>query len=344
MRTFVCVIIASLIALCTSPLPAGAWGSDGHHLINGVAARALPDSVPAFVRTADAAVEIETLGAEADRLRNAGVPMDADNDPAHFLDLGDDGTVAGVVPLAHLPPNREAYDTALRQGQPVGGRAPDQYVVGYLPYAMIDGWEQVAKDFAIWRVDRAGETRGATPADRAYFAHDRLLRETLAIRDIGYWGHFIGDASQPLHVTVHYNGWGDYPNPQNFTQSKKIHAKFETACVEAYATAPAIASRLTPYVPAGQNFADRVAAYLLATSVNVPAVYTFEAQGAFDSGSPAAVNFMLDRLAAAAQFLRDSIADAYTASADLRVGYPGISVRDVESGAVVPTREAAAGG
>jgi hypothetical protein len=344
MRTLVSMLVASFVALAGAPLPAGAWGSTGHHVINGVAAGALPASVPAFVRTPEAVAEIMTLGTEADRLKGAGAMWDADYDPGHYLDLGDDGTIAGVVALAQLPPTREAYDTAVRRGQPLDGHAPDQYAVGYLPYSIVDGWEQVVKDFAIWRVDRAGETRGATAADRAYFARDRVLREALTVRDIGYWGHFIGDGSQPLHVSVHYNGWGNYPNPQNFTQSKQIHAKFETAFVDAHVDMAGVASRLKPYVPSTQNFTDRVATYLQTTASFVPAVYTFEAQGAIDSGSPAAVSFMLDRLAAAAQFLRDATADAYAASADGRVGYPGISVRDVESGAVVPTEQAAAGG
>jgi hypothetical protein len=42
--------------------------------------------------------------------------------------------------------------------------------------------------------------------------------------------------------------------------------------------------------------------------------------------------------------LRDLIADAYAASADEKVGYPGISVRDVENGAIVPTPASATGG
>ena len=28
----------------------------------------------------------------------------------------------------------------------------DSYHAGYLPYSIVDGWEQLAKDFAYWRV------------------------------------------------------------------------------------------------------------------------------------------------------------------------------------------------
>jgi hypothetical protein len=47
---------------------------------------------------------------------------------------------------------------------------------------------------------------------------------------------------------------------------------------------------------------------------------------------------VLERLAAGAAELRDLIVDAWAASADEKIGYPGISVHDVENGTVVPTR------
>jgi hypothetical protein len=303
--------------LLAMPPPAGAWGAEGHLIINGDAARALPDSVPAFVRTPAAVAEIEALGPEADRLRDAGAPRDNDRDPAHFLDLDDDGTVAGAVPLANLPLSREAFDTALRGGHPIDGHPADQYKTGFLPYSIIDGWEQIVKDFAIWRVDTYGEAHATDPATRAAFGADRRLREILTLRDIGYWGHFVGDGSQPLHVSVHYNGWGNYPNPHGYT----------------HATPALVQSRIGPYVPSTKPFPARVSAYLQATADGVPMLYQLEGAGAFDAGTPAAVNFVLDRLAAGAQMMRDSIADAYVAAADMRVGYPGALVRDVESGA-----------
>jgi hypothetical protein len=58
-----------------------------------------------------------------------------------------------------------------------------------------------------------GAETATTPEERAWFEADRRLREKLTIRDIGIWSHYVGDASQPMHVSVHFNGWGDYPNP-----------------------------------------------------------------------------------------------------------------------------------
>lgn len=331
MRTaFVAFVVLALTF--ARPLPSSAWGATGHRMINAVAAQTLPATMPDFLRAPDAVAEIRTLGPEADRVRSSGQPRDADDDQAHFLDLEDDGTIAGVVPLLQLPPSREAYDAAVRKGRPINGHAPDQYTAGYLPYEIADGWELTVKDFAIWRFDTYAEEHATTDADKIYFGTDRRLREVLTLRDIGYWGHFVADGSQPLHVTVHYNGWGDYPNPSNWSQSKQIHAKFESKFVDAHATEALVLAKVGTYVPSTVPILMRTSAYLKTTASFVPSVYRLEAAGALDAGTPEAVTFVLDRLAAGATAMRDMIVDAYTASSDMKVGYPGVTVRDLEAG------------
>lgn len=327
--------LAVLLAFGTGVPSARAWGAQGHHIISGVAAAALPDTVPAFVRTPEAIAQIRALGTEADRLRLAGSAYDAAFDPAHFLDVDDDGTIAGAVPLANLPATRELYDTALRGGgRPIEGRPATQYVLGYLPYEIIEGWQRIVQNFAIWRVDRYGEAHAESPAARAIYAADRQLRETLTLRDIGYWSHFVADGSQPLHLSVHYNGWGDYPNPQGYSNSKTIHARFENEFVSGRASEALVAPRIGVYAPSSVPFAARVGAYLRTTNAGVPAVYRFEAVAPYPNAGPAAVEFMLERLAAGASAMRDWIVDAYLASPDQKVGIPAVLVRDVERGAV----------
>lgn len=328
-RTFVPTIV---LLLCAQASPVLAWGALGHRLVSRVAAEQLPPSLPPFVRSADAVAEISALGPEADRLKGSGKTWDADADKGHFVDASDDGTIAGAVSLGALPVSREAYDTALRKA------GTDQYRAGYVPYEIIDGYEQLVTDFAYWRADAAGEQRGVTPEDRAYFALDRRLRETLTLRDIGYWSHFVADASQPLHASVHYNGWGDYPNPKNYSTSHTIHARFETALVNAVATDSLVTARIKPYVPSSDPIEQRVGAYLQATLANVPRVYDIEAAGGIDARSPDATSLVLDRLAAGATMLRDLTADAWAASSTQQIGYPRVSVGDIESGKVPLTK------
>src|SRR4029453_3498328 len=79
-----------------------AWGATGHEWVSGIAIEKLPDTVPEFVRTPEAAAEIAVMGRELDRSKGGGKAHDAERDPGHYVDLADDGSVEGVLPLAQL--------------------------------------------------------------------------------------------------------------------------------------------------------------------------------------------------------------------------------------------------
>jgi hypothetical protein len=334
MRIFTGSIVAlALVAPCATP--AFAWGGTGHILISRAGALAFPDTLPAFLRTPDAIDEISTLGPELDRSKDAGFSHDHDLDPGHFADIGDDGKIFGID-LAALPKDREAYDTALRAA------GSDEYKAGYLPYSLIDGWQQIAKDFAIWRIDDAGEKRAQSADDKAWFARDRAIRETLTIRDVGVWSHYVGDASQPLHVTTHYNGWGDGANPNGYSTSHTLHADFEGAFVRAHAKLAAVTAHMHPLVASDAPIATLVDTYLMATVSNVVPLYEMDKRGGFANGTPAAIDFVDARLADGASELRDLVVDAWSASANVKVGYPNaITPAQVDSGSAVPMRTSA---
>jgi len=320
------------------PHAAFAWGYVGHTMINRLAAETLPENLPAFVRTPDAIAEISNLGPEEDRIKGAGRSWDDDNDPGHYLDIGDDGMVAGVVHLDALPRDMQAYGDALAKA----GTNP--YRMGYIPYTIMDGFERVRQDFAIWRVDDYLSTHAATQAARDEFAKDRALREVLTLRDIGDWGHFVGDGSQPLHITVHFNGWGNYPNPNNYT-TEHIHSPFETAFVNAYAkiadvraAMPMVKLGIPDHLLSQDEIGTLVGGYLLETSKQVEPLYKLWAAQAFQHGSPDAVKFTDAQLARGASMLRQLIFLAYENSLYASFGYPEVPVRDILSGKVVPTQ------
>jgi hypothetical protein len=175
--------LAALVLAASAPTNSWAWGATGHEGISGIAIEKLPDSVPVFVRTPEAAADIAVMGRELDRSKGAGKIHDAERDPGHYVDLGDNGEVMGVIPLDKLPPTREAYDTELR------AKGFTQYKAGYLPYSIADGWQQIRKDFAYWRALTKGIETAATPEERAWFEADRHLREKLTIHGIGIWSH-----------------------------------------------------------------------------------------------------------------------------------------------------------
>ena len=119
-----------------------AWGATGHRLIGQAAAAALPPELPAFLHTPRAIEDLGELAREPDRWKGSGKTHDSARDPGHFVDIDDNGKVLGGPALDALPATRADYDAALRA---VGS---DSYRAGYLPYSIIDGWQQLAKDFA----------------------------------------------------------------------------------------------------------------------------------------------------------------------------------------------------
>lgn len=313
---FTLFTIAAVLSLAT---PSQAWEHKGHEIVNHLAAKGFAGRLPAFVTVPQATFEITYLGPELDRLKGSGTSWDADYDPGHYVDLLDDGTIAGVVQMNDLPPSAAAYDEALRAAN------TDQYRQGYLPYSILDGWEQVREDFAYWRVDK-----GAAKA----------IDQQLILRDIGEWGHFVGDGCQPLHITVHFNGWMKYPNPNGYTQSNMTHALFEGAFVNQYVSEARIAAlmprairlRGTGELVPQKTVLAEISRYLTQEGGTVPRLYQIEKAGGFATGSPEAVQFTASRLAEGATELRDLTIWAYDDSLNATVGYPAERVRDILAG------------
>ncbi len=331
--------IASLIlaALCAVPAPALAWGSKGHEIIGQLAGSSLPSTLPAFMRTMSAQYELMYLGPELDRLKGSGTAWDAEVDPGHYVDLDDSGMIAGAISLQKLPSSREDYDTALRAA------GTDQYRQGYSPYAIIEGWEQLRYDFAYWRVDNYRAVHGALAAVRAEGATNRAIDQALILRDAGVWGHFVEDACQPLHVTIHFNGWGKYPNPNGYTEAQNTHSFFESTFVNRYVSPSAVKQLMVPSMMMAPDklltqdqIAALVAGYIQGSLHAVGPLYDIEKAGGFANGSPAAVKFTATQLARGADELRDLITLAWYDSLNAKVGYPYQSVRDILNGAPPP--------
>ena len=306
-----------------------AWGATGHRLVGEAAMQSLPADLPAFLRFPDAVQAVGEIAREPDRSKGSGQPHDHDLDPGHFLDLDDQGKVNGGPSLANLPIDREAYDIALQAAK------TDAYRSGYLPYNIQDGFEQVVKDLAYWRVETAALRSDSVAADRVWIARDLQTRTSLTIRDIGYWAHFVGDASQPLHVSVHHNGWGPYPNPHGYTDDK-LHGPFEGAFVHDHLTLASVETAMPPLRPCAP-IATCTIAYLTTTSTEVEPLYAMWGAGDFTRADAKAVAFTNARVAAGAAELRDMVVAAWRASDDASVGYkPEVTVKAAEAGQTIP--------
>ena len=329
-RTLAVAILLPL--LLSAQQNALAWGASGHRMISRMAVEHLPAELPAFLRASTTVDMIGELGREPDRSKGTGNSHDRDLDPGHYVNLSDDSTIAGVLPIDPLPTTREDYDTALRAA------GTNEYRIGFLPYSIIDGWQQLKKDFAYWRADVAAERMAKSRKDRAWFARDRRLRELIIVRDLGYWSHFVADSSQPMHVSIHHDGWGDFPNPQGYTAKKGFHAYFEGAFVASSVKGGDVLAKLRPFRDCACSIQVRTVAYLRETQAQLAPMYELEKAGAFSGDIAAGKEFVADRLAAAVAELRDMIVDAWRASADASVGYPAVPLRDIESRKTYPLR------
>ena len=283
--------VSVLSCLVLQPLPAGAWGNEGHRLINRLAASSLPADVPAFLRSESAINEIEYLGPEPDRWRSRAEPeLSAAQAPEHFIDL------EPADALGPLPRNRLDFEAKVF----AAGQRPEK--IGLQPWETVEVWERLKAALREYRNLSAAkqDTRGVEAAVLFY---------------AGWLGHYVGDGSQPLHTTDKYNGWVG-PNPNGYTTAHQIHWQFEGPFVAANEHEAEVRARMTaPQAIDGDIFSSYVA-YLRHSATYVERVYQLDKAGGFaGAGSAESRDFTADRLAAGASMLRDMIYTAWIDSA-----------------------------
>src|SRR5271170_2280513 len=211
-----------LAALALLPLlavpPSFGWGDVGHRMINRLAAENLPADVPAFLRTPEAINEIEYLGPEPDRWRSLAEPeLNAVQAPDHFIDF----EFADII--GTLPRRRYDYIAALTAAEithPDKARELQPERVGFQPYITNEVWERLKAAMRDYR-ELSAKHADTKPVEAAILFY------------AGWLGHYVGDGSQPLHVSINYNGWVLKDNPNGYTTGHTIHAQFETAFVDA---------------------------------------------------------------------------------------------------------------
>jgi hypothetical protein len=286
---------------------AHAWGNEGHRLINRLAANSLPADVPAFLRTDAAVSEIEYLGPEPDRWRSPAEPeLNAAQAQEHFIDL----ELADA--LGPLPRNRMDFEAKAF----AAGQRPEK--IGLQPWEATEVWERLKAALREYRrlsAAAATPANGANSASTAAINADLRSVEQVVIFYAGWLGHYVGDASQPLHTTVQYNGWVG-PNPNGYTTGHQIHWQFEGPFVAANLHAPEVLAKMTPAKAIDGDCFDAYVAYLRHSATYVEKVYQLEKTGGFvGPGSDESRAFTAERLAAGASMLRDMIYTAWVESA-----------------------------
>ncbi|MDB5108458.1 MAG: hypothetical protein JWM69_1399 [Candidatus Binatus sp.] len=168
MRLFA-IILAMVPALLTSgPIPALAWDARTHRAITRITIEKLPPSRLKDFFVANDS-NLQRLSVEPDRLRDRY--GDEAEKPRHYINV----EYFGSDPWTAIVPDHRAM--LARFG------ARTMYLAGSLPWT-IDEFSTAL---------RSAWTRGD-------------CREVL--RRAGFLSHYVGDASQPLHTTIHYDGEG----------------------------------------------------------------------------------------------------------------------------------------
>ncbi|HEY0566381.1 MAG TPA: nuclease, partial [Terriglobales bacterium] len=258
-------------------------------------------------RSPAAVSDIEYLGPEPDRWRSATEPsLKNEQEPEHFIDL------ELLDAFGPLPAKRFDFEKQLEtfqrdqqaKGNPSAANlTPDK--VGLQPWVVAEVWERLIVAF---RQYRAAKQQGLPTAHA----------EATAIYYAGWLGHYVADASNPLHTTVQYNGWTG-PNPNHYTTQHTIHWHFESEYVHANLKPQEITPLLhqPKPMPAGWEgeWADYLA-YLKHSNSLVEPLYKLDSAGAFrEAGTPDGHKFTVARLAEGAQKLSDMWYSAWLQSA-----------------------------
>lgn len=200
-----------------------AWDYEGHRLINQLALASLPTNFPGFVRAPAAAERIAFLAGEPDRWRNVqDLPLRHSNGPEHYIDLeqlADYGLKPEMLPvfrydfIAQLALARQAHPDKFPAPEAARNEDHTRELVGLLPWAMAESYAKLKSGFSYLKTY---ETAGGTPEEIAN-AQENIIYV------MGVMGHYFGDASQPLHTTIHHHGWvGE--NPHQYSTNSRIHS------------------------------------------------------------------------------------------------------------------------
>jgi len=306
------VVVLLIVAALLAPAASG-WDAHAHRCISYLALDGLPPEAPDWLREPAVRQRIAFQSNQVDRWRGwRSLTLKHENDPDHFLDielLDQFGLTLETVPrlrreylramaiAKHLHPEKvEPYDAAED-----AARAYEW--PGFLPHAIMEHYAKLQAAFNQVRIlERLDE-----PARR----HQLTQAREIAIYHLGTLAHFVGDATQPLHTTKHYNGWiGE--NPNGYTTSKQFHAYIDGGVIAHHGLTYA---SLKPQVTCDRKINardpwDDVLAQLRRANEKVEALYRLERDGELDG--PAGKQFIIECLSDAAAMLSATVWSAYS--------------------------------
>lgn len=175
------------------------------------------------MRTPAARERIAFLGGEPDRWRivSEELPLGNANNPDHYFDLEELGLLrleSKTLPIfrydfaAKLAVERAAHPEKFPPIDAARNKDHSRVLVGFLPWSITEYAGRLKSGFSYLNTF---EANGGTPEEIANAQQNILYF-------MGILGHFVGDASQPLHTTIHHRGWVG-ANPHGYTTDFHFH-------------------------------------------------------------------------------------------------------------------------
>lgn len=342
MRTIVTVACAAVVTL----QPVAGWGVRGHTVANLAAVEGIPAAGPAFLRAYKAYVG--HMGTIPDMWRGQTEP---------YLRISEDANhgwyTEGFDFIPDPPHSRteftlRVYDEYLkyRTQEPERAKLLNIRYTGLQAYSMMEGYERMKAGMRLYR--SAGQTEGGLPSLYAPITPlltGRAQVQQMFAQDIafymGWLGHYVADAAQPLHNSIHHDGWSG-ANPKEYTRDPNIHGRFESQYIDLIAVSEKDVNAHVRKEP--RHLGDvwkAVLEHSIEARDSTEAVYRLDKRGAFASKEDAeARELACGRLGAGATFLRDL---AYTAWLESAKPIPVTERRDQMQNPENPRYNPAAG-
>ncbi|QWT20033.1 hypothetical protein KPL74_20075 [Bacillus sp. NP157] len=297
------IALALAVAIATMAGPALGWGHRGHAVIDRTAVESLPADGPVFLR--NYLGFIEDSSTLPDDWRDDATPFSKmEEDPNH-------GWFEEQFAFLHpIPRSRFEFIIALDKEQqrlaaahsPEAARTNVRWT-GTLPYALVEVYGHLVTGFRSYREQQA-------------HGQDTAHIETACAMYVAWMGHYVGDGANPMHVSIHHNGWQG-PNPNNYTRDPKVHGRMESNFVDAIRLSDTdILKQVKPLDPINGDVFDAVLAYLDESHSHVERAYQIDKRGGWaEPGDKEARDFIYQRTATGAGMLRDLVYRAWRESA-----------------------------
>ena len=270
---------------------AKAWDYERHRLVNDLALTTLPTDFPSFVQTDSNRERIMFLGGEPDRWRNnRDRALRHLNSPDHYFDVEYlDQYQLKAEKLSHFRyqfvEQMAVARTTFKLPLPSENSDNIKGHPGFLPWSINEHYLKLVSAFSYLKVFK----------EQGTVAEIANARANVVYR-MGILSHFVGDTSQPLHTTKHYNGWvGE--NPKEYTTSKRFHSWIDGGFFKATA-APDRTALLRRLKPAGllkrpkarddaSGQFQSIMKYVLAQHQQVEPLYQLEKEKKLSPDTPA---------------------------------------------------------